>query len=69
MQRPHHGARSSALAAVIALLPATAAALPTCAQLGTEPIYGLAGNPQIVSGTLTAAIIPLAPAVGGEFVV
>jgi hypothetical protein len=45
-----------------ALLPATALAhgspkpLPTCAQLGTDPAYGLAGNPDIAN--LTSTLIP-----------
>src|SRR5262249_46144590 len=36
-----------------ALLPATAAAQPTCAQLATDPTNGLAGNSTIVSPTAT----------------
>jgi tannase/feruloyl esterase len=42
-----------------ALMPATAFAhgapkqLPTCAQLGTDPAYGLAGNPDIANLTST----------------
>jgi Tannase and feruloyl esterase len=43
--------------------PAASFALPTCAQLATDPANGLAGNPQIVAATLTAAIIPAVPAV------
>jgi hypothetical protein len=45
-----------------ALASAVSFALPTCAQLATDPANGLAGNPQIVAATLTAAIIPAAPA-------
>jgi hypothetical protein len=52
----------AALLISIGLAPA-ALALPTCSQFGTDPAYGLAGNPQIVAGTLTAAIIPPAGAV------
>jgi hypothetical protein len=40
---------------------AGAATLPTCAQFGLVPAYGLVGNPKIVSGTLITAIIPPAP--------
>jgi feruloyl esterase len=36
-----------------ALLPAAALALPTCAQLATDPANGLAGNPTIVSPAAT----------------
>jgi hypothetical protein len=36
-----------------ALVPATAAAQPTCAQLATDPANGLAGNATIVSPTAT----------------
>src|SRR5262245_26843267 len=43
--------------AVLALAPAIAVALPRCSDLGTNPAYGLAGNPQI-SG-LSAAVVPL----------
>ena len=46
--------------AVIGLIavvsPRAVAALPMCADLGTNPAYGLAGNPQI--GGLTAALQP-----------
>src|ERR1043165_5555684 len=34
-------------------IPATAAALPTCAQLGTNPAFGLSGNSQISNPTAT----------------
>jgi hypothetical protein len=40
------------LGAVVGM-PAMAAPLPTCAQLGTNPAYGLAGNPQISNLTAT----------------
>src|SRR5262245_20028263 len=45
--------------AMVALAPfaASASELPNCTQLGTDPAYGLAGNPEISS--LTAAIIPV----------
>jgi len=49
--------------AAIAAAPSVAFALPTCAQLASDPANGLAGNPSIVTGTLTAAIIPAAAAV------
>jgi hypothetical protein len=42
------------LGAVVGM-PAMAASLPTCAQLGTNPGYGLAGNPQI-SGLTTTVV-------------
>lgn len=45
-----------------AVTVAPAFALPTCAQLATDPANGLAGNPQVVGGTLTAAVIPPAAA-------
>jgi len=47
------------LLATTALVPATALAegssqsLPTCAQLGTDPAYGLAGSPDIANLTST----------------
>src|SRR5262245_1521741 len=42
------------------VLATGASALPTCAQLGTNPAWGLAGNPQVQSLTvaLTAASGP-----------
>jgi hypothetical protein len=49
----------AALALLFAAVPGAAVALPTCAELATNPAYGLAGNPQ-VSG-VTAAL----QAVGG----
>src|ERR1700688_1120766 len=55
-----------ALAAIaLGLAPgaAWANALPTCAELGTSPAFGLVGNPQIVSGTVTSTIVTAAPAV------
>src|SRR4030095_2728911 len=49
---------ASVFCAVIGLIvvvsPRPASALPTCAELGTNPAYGLAGNPQI--NGLTAAL-------------
>ena len=47
---------SAVLLGTVAGMPAMAASLPTCAQLGTNPANGLAGNPQI-SG-LTATFFP-----------
>ena len=53
---------SGAFLAVAAFLPASAQA-QTCATLATNPTYGLAGgNPNIIAGTLTTAIVPAAPA-------
>jgi hypothetical protein len=46
----------SAVLLATVVMPALAQPLPTCAQLGTNPVYGLAGNPQI-SG-LTATFYP-----------
>ncbi|HEX8011010.1 MAG TPA: tannase/feruloyl esterase family alpha/beta hydrolase [Casimicrobiaceae bacterium] len=40
----------------LSALPGAAFALPTCEQLGADPAYGLAGNPQI--GGLTAVLLP-----------
>ena len=45
--------------AIFAVVTEAAVALPTCAELATNPAYGLAGNPQV--SALTAA---LQPAVG-----
>src|SRR5690242_8232717 len=45
----------------MALVPATASAQPTCAQLATDPANGLAGNSTIVSPTAT-----LVPASGSN---
>jgi len=49
--------KSAAFLAVLATagapLSALAAPLPMCAQLGTDPAYGLAGNPQITALTAT----------------
>jgi hypothetical protein len=55
--------RLALAAGLIGLVPglAGAATLPTCAQLGSVPAYGLVGNPKIVSGTLITAIKPPAP--------
>src|SRR5262249_22571689 len=51
------------LLGVAVRMPATAAPLPTCALLGTNPAYGLAGNPQIsnLTATLYAAGADLVP--------
>src|SRR5215471_14531828 len=46
----------AAIGSIFAALSGAAVALPTCGQLGTDPTYGLAGNPQ-VSG-LTAVLQP-----------
>jgi hypothetical protein len=46
------------VAGAAAPLAASAAPLPTCAQLGTDPAYGLAGNSQI--SALTATLVPAA---------
>src|SRR6266581_3014520 len=46
----------AAIGAIFVAAPEAAVALPTCADLATNPAYGLAGNPQ-VSG-LTAALQP-----------
>src|SRR2546423_4697204 len=46
----------AAIGAIFVAAPKAAVALPTCADLATNPAYGLAGNPQ-VSG-LTAALQP-----------
>lgn len=35
------------------VLPTIAAAVPTCSDLGTDPAYGLAGNPQVSNLTAT----------------
>src|SRR5450755_62101 len=47
----------AAIGAIFVAVPEAAVALPTCAELATNPAYGLAGNPQ-VSGA-TAALQPL----------
>src|SRR5258706_5377521 len=52
MKRYRALALSTVLGSIVAL-PAAAATLPTCAQLGTDPAYGLAGNPQITNLTTT----------------
>jgi len=46
----------AAIGAIFVAVPEAAVALPTCADLATNPAYGLAGNPQ-VSGA-TAALQP-----------
>src|SRR6516164_8665643 len=53
------------LGGVVQLIPGSAAALPTCLQLATDPAYGLVGNPlvtHVVSGSATSTIIAAAPA-------
>ena len=49
-------ATCAAIGLILVASPGAAEALPRCADLGTNPAYGLAGNPQI-SG-LTAALQP-----------
>ncbi len=44
----------AAIASIFAAVPGAAVALPTCADLATNPAYGLAGNPQV--SELTAAL-------------
>lgn len=61
LQRIGLAALAAALLATLTLTPTMAAALPTCVELGTNPAYGLAGNPQI--GGLTATVVPLGPGV------
>jgi len=53
---------SALLLTAIVTIPTQASALPNCAQLGTNPAYGLAGNNQISS--LTATFYPA----GGDVV-
>jgi hypothetical protein len=52
---------SAAVVAAVAPLAASAASLPSCAQLGTDPAYGLAGNPQI--SALSATLVSIGPGV------
>jgi Tannase and feruloyl esterase len=49
----------TAATAMAAIAPITASALelPKCMQLGTDPAYGLAGNPEI--NGLTATVVPV----------
>src|SRR5437588_10091815 len=57
----HRGlAFCAAIGAIFVAAPEAAVALPTCAELATNPAYGLAANPQVSS--LAAA---LQPACGG----
>jgi hypothetical protein len=61
--RKHRTFVSGALAALaffVAAVPATAFALPTCADLATNPAYGLAGNSQ-VSGVTTVLLATSGP--------
>src|ERR1039458_2749584 len=56
---------STALVAPVTFLPTLVQAAPTatCAALGTNPTFGLAGgNPNIIAGTLTTQIVAAAPA-------
>src|SRR5438552_17243660 len=54
----HRGlAFCAAIGAIFVAVPEAAVALPACADLATNPAYGLAGNPQVSS--LTAALQPL----------
>jgi Tannase and feruloyl esterase len=61
LQRIGLAALAAALLATLTLTPTLAAALPTCVELGTNPAYGLAGNPRITG--LTATVVPLGPGV------
>ena len=47
---------SAVLLGTVVTIPAMAAPLPTCTQLGTDAVYGLVGNPQINQKTLTATL-------------
>jgi len=46
----------AAIGSIFAALPGGVIALPTCAQLASDPTYGLAGNPQVTG--LTAVLLP-----------
>ena len=46
----------AAIGAIFVTVPGAALALPTCAELATNPAYGLAGNPQVIG--LAAALQP-----------
>ena len=61
LQRMGLAALAAGLTATLTLTPTTATALPTCADLGTSPTYGLAGNPKI--SALTATVFPVGPGV------
>ena len=53
----HRGlAFCAAIGAIFVAAPEAAVALPTCAELATNPAYGLAANPQVSS--LAAALQP-----------
>jgi hypothetical protein len=41
----------AAIGAILVAMAEAAAALPTCAELATNPAYGLAGNPQVSGAT------------------
>jgi hypothetical protein len=56
----------AAIAVGQAHVRADAAPLPTCAQLGTSPSYGLVGNPHVLAGTVTSVIVPAAAAVAAN---
>ena len=45
------------LVGVILLIPGTAVEQPRCAELGTNPAYGLAGNPAVTRFSATS--VPL----------
>ena len=56
MQRETLLALGAAQLRLLSLLPATALAVPTCADLATHPAWGLAGNPVISAAT--SALVP-----------
>jgi len=56
MERRQLTALSGAALGAIILTPVAAIALPTCAQLATDPANGLAGNPVITSAT--SVVVP-----------
>ena len=41
----------AAIGAIFVTVPGAALALPTCAELATNPAYGLAGNAQVSGAT------------------
>ena len=48
----------SAMLLSLALVSTAAAALPTCVELGSQPAFGLAGNPQLTA--VASALVPVA---------
>ena len=42
--------------------PASAQALPHCAELASDPRYGIAANTDIIAGSASSAVVPAAPA-------